>query len=606
MSTAASRPGTPRQRLMLACARRDLRGIDAALRDKANGAHVITGEDVLYAVEHLVHDDEDVRPLIRLLRLWDGRGIPDVDRLALLRAAVQDGRNNVAAALMVCRPSGSGSLREDWDTVQLASRVGNAPFVTWFVGEHTILPELDDDVLAALQAAGREQHAAVVRVWLPHVLAMRASTDATRREGARRGLTSLLRKACRHGDVDTLRVLKNAGALAHILTQDMNRGFASACRGGHLKAAQLLLSNSHVHVSVHFTATGVTDGLSEPAVDPEALEPLPEGADVPLDRHHASRDIPEYGFVMACQEGRVSVVAWLLGLQGANRIDTGGQAGVEACIRASRAGHAEVVGLLLALSGARRVDVHARYGAALAYACAGGHADVVHVLCEATEADGSPRVDVRRQHGLAMQQAVANNRVGIVQYLLALRDGTAVRVGDWNDAALLIACLEGHVNMVRVLLAAYPPDTPAGDYMGGMQAACWEGHADLLAILMQHVRPDDALASALYLRTYRVVCGQGHADVAALLVRRDLHFTDELAGAFFDGFMLAHHSGHEETAEVLSPTILALQGGPWATDNEEVVQILAAYEQALAERAMRIMRERSLTSAAPQHLDRGA
>lgn len=580
-ATGAGGPSSPAEEFLEACIEDNVDAVRRSLEAKRGAAWVITAEDVSAAVERVVQQVH-VEALSPLLRLGDARAISVTHRMALARTAVLHGRSRATMYLMHAAPPGGGLSRDDmWSLYMDASAWGHAPVLNMCEVYRPITHGEDAHVERCALEAARARHPDVIGFWLRCVRRMQASDDAARRTLGARIAARIFHEACKGGCIYMLDEFQMHPVEIGEGPDDLDRGFAYACEYGHLETSDYVLDCLLWTASTHYVAENVTDGVSEPLDDPLTLEPR-DDASLPLDeQRRATRRIPEYAFAMACHNGHVPVAMNLLRKFPPNRVRMP-EVGVEALIRASDRGHAGIVRLLLALDGDDFVDADARQGAALDRACAGGHLEVVRALCEAIDAGRTPRVDVNGREGAPLQWAVQGKHLHVVQYLLALKGGEAVHADARDNAALKIACSDGDLDIVRVLLDRVLGDVRdqvhVASFLPHVYQACDYGHDAVVELLLTCLCLTPQHASTVIVECMWGVCCEGHASVAALLMDLEYVPTQDVADAIFDSFKLAHKNGDSETAGEMLGAVRELQRGAFATQAPEIVQAIAAYD----------------------------
>ena len=209
-------------------------------------------------------------------------------------------------------------------------------------------------------------------------------------------------------------------------------GFLYACKNGHLKIVELLLSYDIMMLldkNDRLCSRYSTDLTDNRLID-----------------IHANN---EEAFRWSCSYGRLEIVKLLLSLSDDRRIDVHAK-NENAFWYACRNGHLKVVELLLNLDGDRRINVHAKDDYAFKWACDNGHLEVVKLLLNL---DGDRRINVHVDNEYAFRYACGRGHLKVVEFLLSLSDDRRINVHAKNEDAFKRTCDNGEFEVVELLLS---------------------------------------------------------------------------------------------------------------------------------------------------------
>jgi ankyrin repeat protein len=347
--------------------------------------------------------------------------------------------------------------------------------------EGTIVRLLDEDP-ALLERVDKDGHrpltraAAHGRLQVVKLLLQRgAEADARGRLGG-----TALYWAAKGGWVEIAICLLSHGADAKARDTYGKIPLIVACGKGHLGVVRVLLQHMGEVVlqatddrgttALHWAAKG---GWVE-----MATFLLSNGADAT--RRDMSGNIP---LLVACSEGHLGVVRVLLQPTGAHGLEATDNCGRTALHLAAKGGNKDVVACLLT-AGAHADSRTDWDRTPLMSACWHGHVGVVRVLLQHTGGQGLEATDDCGK--TALHLAAMKGQEETTAFLLG-QGANINAVADMKRTPLMLACMESHVGVARVLL----------QHMGekGLQATDWErktalhlaakkGHGEIVRLLL--------------------------------------------------------------------------------------------------------------------------
>jgi ankyrin repeat protein len=210
--------------------------------------------------------------------------------------------------------------------------------------------------------------------------------------------------------------------------------------------------------------------------------------------------------------GHTNVVAYLLGRPGINLNAKTGP--LTALNIACQTGHLNVVKLLVA-AGATLDPQSSDEVGALGSAAFNGQLQVVKYLVEEAGADKN-RAD---SNGSTPLMFAANaDQAKVVAYLLG-RPGINIDAQRGRLTALNIACYAGHLEVVKLLVAAGARLHPQGsDEVGALGSAACNGQLQVVKYLVEEAGADGNRAGTNSLTPLMYAARQGHADVVMYLL----------------------------------------------------------------------------------------
>jgi ankyrin repeat protein len=221
--------------------------------------------------------------------------------------------------------------------------------------------------------------------------------------------------------------------------------------------------------------------------------------------------------IVAAREGQADIVESLLSTPGMD-VDEATEVGDRALLLACLMGHLAVVKLLVA-AGAR-VEAHASDNLGpLESASFGGHLEVVKYLVEEAGADVTRAIPGGGK--TPIRCAVMQGHADIVKYLLGRPGSDIDAVSTRGETALTMACREGRLAVVKVLVAAGSRVEPQPrEQTGPLGAASLGGHLEVVKYVVDEARADVNRAGRGGETPLRCAVSGSHTDIVEYLLGR--------------------------------------------------------------------------------------
>ena len=343
----------------------------------------------------------------------------------------------------------------------------------------------------------------------------------------------VLREACRHGYIEMVKLFLSDPRVDPTCEND-GTPLSEACENGHVEVVKLLLADPRVDpsrydhgLSNYAISLACKNGhvevvkllLADPRVDPSRE-----------DRHGLSNN----AIGLACKNNHVEVVKLLLvDLRvDPSRYDHG--LNNSAIGLASERGYLEMVKLLWTDS---RVDPSSEDNHVIKIACKNGHVEVAKLLLT------DPRVVLTQKHYITMLlTALLNCRHKIAELLYpkiapstekqvfafiiasitgkikyvkyVLQNLKNINPASYNNLAIIRACDNGHVEVVKLLLTD-PRVNPADRGNVAFIRACENGRVEVVKLLLTNPRVDPVVRDNI---AFIKACENGRVEVVKLLL----------------------------------------------------------------------------------------
>ena len=224
-----------------------------------------------------------------------------------------------------------------------------------------------------------------------------------------------------------------------------------------------------------------------------------------------------YVFQIACREGHLDMVKFLLGYAEMNNLKIDIDANVNhAFIFTCGNGHLDVAKFLLEYAEMNnlKIDIDANGNHAFIFACGNGHLEMVKFLLSLStnelvenasfgkveENDSSFKnakinnleIDIHVNGDYAFVMACGNGHLPVVKFLLgyAKENGAEIDINAYEGHAFRLACGNGHLDMAKFLLEYAEMNNLEidihADREHAFQYTCENGHLDVVEFLLEY------------------------------------------------------------------------------------------------------------------------
>ncbi|XP_046563508.1 ankyrin repeat domain-containing protein 50-like [Haliotis rubra] len=310
--------------------------------------------------------------------------------------------------------------------------------------------------------------------------------------------------AARFGHRRMVDILVSKGSELHLLADNTNNILHEACIGGHVDMVKYVLSQKVADINIR-GQYGRTPVMLAAEMGHRAVFDLlvREGADVSLVDDNKNNILH-----VACIGGHVDMVKNVLSQKVAD-INSRGQYGRTPVMLAAEKGYRAVFDLLVR-KGADVSLVDDNKNNILHVACFGGHVDMVKYVLSQKVAD----INSSGQYGRTpMMMAARKGHREVFDVLV--REGADVSlVDDYRDNILHVACIGGHVDMVKYVLSQKVADINSRGQYGRtpVMMAAVKGHREVFDLLVRE-GADVSLVDDDGNNILHVTCIEGHVDM---------------------------------------------------------------------------------------------
>ncbi|XP_041435639.1 ankyrin repeat domain-containing protein 17 isoform X3 [Xenopus laevis] len=458
----------------------------------------------------------------------DGKAFADPEVLRRLTSSVSCALDEAAAALTRMRAeSTSNAGQTDNRSLAEACSEGDVNAVRKLliegrsVNEHT---EEGESLLCLACSAGYYELAQVL-------LAMHANVED---RGIKGDITPLM-AAANGGHVEIVKLLLAHDAYVNSQSSTGNTALTYACAGGYVDVVKVLLeSGASIEDHNENGHTPLMEAGSAGHVE-VARVLLENGAGI----NTHSNEFKESALTLACYKGHLEMVRFLLeaGADQEHKTDEMHTALMEACMD----GHVEVARLLLD-SGAQVNMPADSFESPLTLAACGGHVELAALLIER----GANLEEVNDEGYTPLMEAAREGHEEMVALLLGQGANINAQTEETQETALTLACCGGFLEVADFLIKA-GADIELGCSTPLMEAA-QEGHLELVKYLLAAANVQATTATGDTALTY--ACENGHTDVADVLLQTGADLEHESEGGRTP-LMKAARAGHVCTVQFL-------------------------------------------------------
>jgi ankyrin repeat protein len=418
-----------------------------------------------------------------------------------LSVACRNGHLGVVKLLVAAGATLECQAGDEWGPRGLAVCGGHLQVVKYLVEWGADEQRRENHDMTLIMLAAGKGHAEIAKYLLGRP---RVNVDAKTNTGQR-----AINCACHFGNLEVVKLLMAAGARVEWQASDETGALASAALGGHLQVVKYLVEEC---------------GADASRADPSGATPL----------------------TFAANQGHVEIVKYLLVRPGiiVNAKDEREMAIKCAC----RHGHLEVVKLLVA-AGARVDCQPSDETGALASAVLGAHLHVVKYLVEECGADTNS-ADV--EGWVPLMVAAQEGQPDMVEYLLGRPAINVDAKANGGDRAINCACGSGHVECVKLLVAAGARlESQASDEAGALTSAVLGAHLHVVKYLVEECGADASRPDPTGELPLMFAVSEGHAEIVKYLLGRPGINVDAKIEQWGRVIHIACRGGHVEVVKLL-------------------------------------------------------
>ncbi|XP_048250649.1 uncharacterized protein LOC124152553 [Haliotis rufescens] len=351
-----------------------------------------------------------------------------------------------------------------------------------------------------------------------------------------------LMKAAEKGHRQVFGLLVTEGADVYLVDSDGDNILHVACVAGHVDMVKYVLSQKIVDINSRGKHGRTPLMVAAVKGHRQVFDLLvTQGADVTLVDDGRNNILH-----VACLGGYVDMVKYVLSQKTAE-INSRGRYGETPLMKAAEKGHRQVFDLLVT-RGAGVSLVDELRNSILHVACLGGHVDIVKYVLSQKTAD----INSRGQYGRTPLMVAAVNGHRQVFGLLVTQGADVTLVDDGRSNILHVACLGGHVDMVKHVLSQKVTDINSrGQYVRTpLMVAAVNGHRQVFDLLVTQgadvTLVDDGRNNILH-----VACLGGHVDMVKYVLSQKVADINSKGQLGETPLMVAAEKGHRQVFDLL-------------------------------------------------------
>ncbi|XP_046547545.1 serine/threonine-protein phosphatase 6 regulatory ankyrin repeat subunit A-like, partial [Haliotis rubra] len=380
--------------------------------------------------------------------------------------------------------------------VMVAAEIGHRKVFDVLVSEGADVSLVDDNRNNILHVACIGGHVDMVK----YVLSQKVADINSRGEYGR----TPVMMAANTGHREVFDVLVREGADVSLVDDNRNNILHVTCIGGHEYMVKYVLSQKFADINSQGPYGRTPVMVAAEIGHRKVFDVLvSEGADVSLVDDNRNNILH-----VACIGGHVDMVKYVLSLKVAD-INSQCQYGRTPVMKAANMGHREVFDVLVS-EGADVSLVDDDRDNILHVACIGGHVDMVKYVLSQKVAN----INSRGQYGRTPVMVAAKRGHREVFDLLVKEGADVSLVDDDRDYLLHVACIGGHVDMVKYVLSQKVADINSQGPCGRtpVMVAAEMGHREVFDVLVKE-GADVSLVDDNRNNILHVACIGGHVDM---------------------------------------------------------------------------------------------
>ncbi|XP_071111894.1 serine/threonine-protein phosphatase 6 regulatory ankyrin repeat subunit A-like [Haliotis cracherodii] len=351
-----------------------------------------------------------------------------------------------------------------------------------------------------------------------------------------------LMMAAEKGHRQVFDLLVTQGADVFLVDDDRNNILHVACLGGHTDMVKYVLSQKVADINSRGQYGRTPLMMAAEKGHRQVFDLLvTQGADVSLVDDNRNNILH-----VACLGGHTDMVKYVLSQKVAD-INSRGQYGRTPMMMSAEKGHRQVFDLLV-IQGADVSLVDDNRNNFLHVACLGGHVDMVKYVLSQQVAD----INNRGQYGRTPMMIAAQKGHRQVFDLLVTQGAEVFLVDDNRNNILHVACLGGHVDMVKYVLSQKVADINSRGKYGRtpMMMAAEKGHRQVFDLLMTQ-GADVSLVDDNRNDILHVACLGGHVDMVKYVLSQKVADINSRGQYGRTPLMATAEKGHRQVFDLL-------------------------------------------------------